>query len=240
VWSAREIGPNGEHGRELRVNRNYATPVGGGQMHPVNLYHRMPILSATDEGIVGMEGIPVYAASSIGSRIMPGWNAQRITPEGEVGPLIPTPRRFARPISNGALRPYKSLFGRRIGPQGTEGPLVPLGGLWQDLVDMPLAQKVAVGVCFAAMIYLAAAPLPKYERNPKRKFLGMSSRGERLWGELNPEDIRYYHVFAVKDGKERYVGQVLDTGGAYFGVLPSGKQISAHTAKQAAESLVGG
>jgi hypothetical protein len=192
VWSAREIGSNGEHGREQMVNRNYATPIGGGSMRPVNLFQRRPISKADEEGIVGMgqvvlktpgapiflepangegpyyltegfAGTPIYAAAGIGSRIMPGWNVRQITPAGETGPLKTIPRRFARPINNGALRPYKSLFGRRIGPRGAEGPVIPLGGVWQELLDMPLAQKVAVGACLAVMVYLAAAKIPEPE-----------------------------------------------------------------------------
>jgi hypothetical protein len=54
VWSAREIGCNGEYGREMMVNRNFATPVGGGPMRPVNLFHRVPINRATGGGISGI------------------------------------------------------------------------------------------------------------------------------------------------------------------------------------------
>jgi hypothetical protein len=147
---------------------------------------------------------------------------------------MPTPRRFAAPIGNGPVRPYKTLFGRAIGPQGPTGPVTALG----DNGDRPFTQLVMGAVIVGLGFFVLFRPLRK-ERNPKRKLLGMSPKGERLFGELNPEDTRYMHVYAVKDGRERYVGQVLDTGGAYFAVLPSGRQVHAHTAKEAAEVLVG-
>jgi hypothetical protein len=184
-------------------------------------------------------GAQVFAASAIGSRIAPWWNVRQITPHGEVGRLERYPRRFAKPVEGNGPRPVATFYGRQIGPSGPTGPIRPLGGIVDEFREMALIQKLAVAGFFAVALYLAAAPIPKPERNPKRKFLGMSAKGERLWGELNPEDIRYYHVFANKDGKERYVGQVLDTGGAYFSVYPSGKQQIAHTAKEAAEALVG-
>lgn len=100
-------------------------------------------------------GAEVYAASAIGSKIMPGWNVQRITPEGERGPLMPTPRRFAAPVGNGAVRPYKTLFGRAIGPQGPTGPVTALG----DNGELPFTQLV-FGLGLAALgAYILFRPL---------------------------------------------------------------------------------
>ena len=193
IWSAKRIGPHGEYGKEVFVDRNFAHAIGGGELHATPRFWTVPIRTAggfENTGIgddmpyiettpgaplfakrlnggvklyEGFAGTPIYAAAGIGSRIMPGWNVRRITPAGETGPLQVAPRRFAQPIGNGPARPYPTLFGRRIGPRGAEGPALPLGGVWQEIVDMPLAQKVAVGACLAVMVYLAAAKLPEPE-----------------------------------------------------------------------------
>jgi hypothetical protein len=181
-------------------------------------------------------GAQVYAASELGTQIQPWWNVRTITPSGEGPEVGPYPRRFARPVTGGSARPFATLFGRQIGPSGAEGPIEALGNGQDAASIIPLPVKVLAGAAAAYIAYLLIAKPIK--ENPGRKFMGISPRGERLMGEVNPEDMRYIHIFAVKAGKERYVGQVLDTGGAYFSVYKSGKQEIARTAKQAAEALV--
>lgn len=183
------------------------------------------------------QGTQVYAASELGTRIQPWWNVRPITPTGEGQELTRYPRRFARPVGGGSeRRPYPTLFGRRIGSAGPEGLVQPLGSIADEWRAMAMWKKVALGGLLVAAASLAA--LKPLTKNPGRKLVGMSPSGERLMSELNPEDVRYEHIYAVKSGKSRYVGQVLDTGGAYFAVSPGGEQRYSHTKKEAAEALV--
>jgi hypothetical protein len=52
VWTAQEIGPDGQHGPEHFIRRDLAVPIGGGKAHKVGRYITMPI----DKPLAGFAG----------------------------------------------------------------------------------------------------------------------------------------------------------------------------------------